>query len=72
MPAFLTDIGFDANVGAWSISIIGFCNIFGAYLSGIWSGRLLKRHVLVFIYLGRAVAITLFLLIPFSLVIDHV
>jgi predicted MFS family arabinose efflux permease len=51
MPAFLTDIGFDANVGAWSISIIGFCNIFGAYLSGIWSGRLLKRHVLVFIKL---------------------
>ena len=68
MPAFLTDIGFDANVGAWSISIIGFCNIFGAYLSDICSGRLFKRHVLVFIYLGRAVTITLFMLIPFSLV----
>lgn len=67
MPAFLTDNGFSANVGAWSISIIGLCNIFGAYLSGILSGRLLKRHVLVFIYLGRAAAITLFMLIPFSL-----
>lgn len=68
MPAFLTDNGFAANVGAWSISIIGLCNVFGAYLSGILSGRILKRHVLVFIYLSRAAAITLFLLIPFSLV----
>jgi MFS family permease len=68
MPAFLTDNGFAANVGAWSISIIGLCNIFGAYLSGILSGRILKRHVLVFIYLSRAAAITLFLLIPINLV----
>ena len=67
MPAFLSDIGFDAKVGAWSISIIGLCNIFGAYLSGILSGKVFKRHVLVFIYLSRAAAITLFLLIPFSL-----
>ena len=67
MPAFLSDNGFDAKVGAWSISIIGLCNIFGAYLSGILSGKVFKRHVLVFIYLSRAAAITLFLLIPFSL-----
>ena len=68
MPAFLTDLGFAAKVGAWSISLIGLCNVFGAYLSGILSGKLLKRHVLVFIYLSRAVAITLFLLIPYSLI----
>ena len=68
MPAFLTDIGFDARVGAWSIAIIGLCNVFGAYLSGVLSGRLLKRHVLVVIYLSRAVAIGMFMLIPFSLV----
>ena len=68
MPAFLTDNGFAANVGAWSISLIGLCNVFGAYLSGILSGRILKRHVLVFIYLSRTAAITLFMLIPFSLV----
>ena len=68
MPAFLTDLSFAAKVGAWSISLIGLCNVFGAYLSGIFSGKLLKRHVLVFIYLSRAVAITLFLLIPYSLI----
>ena len=67
MPAFLTDAGFEAKVGAWSISIIGLCNVFGAYLSGIVSGRLPMRIVLVFVYFSRAVVITLFMLIPFSL-----
>ncbi|MHC4074703.1 MAG: MFS transporter [Planctomycetota bacterium] len=68
MPAFLTDAGFEANVGAWSISIIGLCNVFGAYLSGIVSGKISMRIVLVFLYLSRAVVITLFMLIPFSLI----
>lgn len=68
MPAFITDLGFDPQVGAWSISIIGLCNVFGAYLSGVVSGRLPMRLVLVFIYAARAVVITLFLLVPFSLV----
>ena len=72
LPAFLSDNGFDARVGAWSISIIGLCNVFGAYLSGVLSGKLMKRHVLVFIYLGRAVVITLFLLIPYSLMTVYV
>ena len=68
MPAFLTDMGFKASVGAWSISIIGLCNVFGAYFSGILSGKIFKRYVLIFIYLGRSMAITLFLLFPVSLV----
>ena len=67
MPAFLSDQGFDPRVGAWSIAIIGLCNVVGAFLSGIWSGRIFKRHLLVGIYIGRAVAITLFLLLPMSL-----
>ena len=68
MPAFITDLGFDPKVGAWSISIIGLCNVFGAYLSGMISGRMSMRYLLVFIYAARTVVITLFLLIPFSLV----
>lgn len=67
MPAFLIDNGFDPKIGAWSIAVIGLCNVVGAYMSGIWSGRLPKRHVLVVIYLGRAVAISAFLLLPLSL-----
>lgn len=68
MPAFITDLGFDPKVGAWSISIIGLCNVFGAYLSGIVSSRMAMRYLLVYIYSARAVVITLFLLIPFSLI----
>ncbi len=67
MPAFLSDLGFEAKWGAWSISIIGLCNVVGAYLSGIWSGRIFKRYLLAGIYIGRAVAITLFLLLPITL-----
>ena len=67
MPAFISDAGFEPWVGAWSISIIGLCNVVGAYMSGVWSGTFPKRHVLVIIYLGRAVAISAFLLTPFSL-----
>ena len=66
MPAFLSDHGFDAQLGAWSIAVIGLCNVVGAFLSGIWSGRVLKRNLLVLIYLGRAVAITLFMLLPMT------
>ena len=68
MPAFITDLGFDPKVGAWSISIIGLCNVFGAYLSGIISGKMPMRYLLVIIYSARAVVITLFLWVPFSLV----
>ncbi len=68
MPAFLTDNGFAPKIGAWSIAIIGLCNVVGAYLSGILSGRLAKRYLLVFIYLSRALAISLFLLLPLSLI----
>jgi MFS family permease len=68
MPAFLSDAGFEPWVGASSIAIIGLCNVVGAYMSGIWSGTFPKRHILVIIYLGRAVAISAFLLIPLSLV----
>lgn len=67
MPAFLTDQGFDARLGAWSIAIIGLCNVVGAFLSGVWSGRIFKRHLLAGIYIGRAIAITLFMLLPITL-----
>lgn len=66
MPAFLSDQGFSSQLGAWSLSIIGFCNIGGAFLSGLFSGRIPKRSILVGIYTGRAIAIALFMLLPLS------
>jgi predicted MFS family arabinose efflux permease len=67
MPGYVVDMGFDARVGAWSIGIIGLCNIFGAYVSGVQSGRRPMRKMLTFIYVSRAVCFALFLLVPISL-----
>ena len=66
MPAYLVDLGFSAYLGALSISIIGFCNIFGAYYAGMASNSFSKRKLLIAIYLGRAIAITSFLSLPIS------
>lgn len=68
MPSFLGDLGFSAQIGAWSIAIIGLFNVIGSYSSGLISSRWPMRYLLSLIYLGRAVLITVFLLTPPSLV----
>lgn len=67
MPAFLTDAGFAPEVAAWSIALIGLCNVAGALLAGMLSSRIPMRWVLIGIYGGRAIAITLFMLLPMTL-----
>ena len=77
LPPYLEDMAFSAQVGtltispaqagAWSISLIGLCNVFGAYYAGVLGGRISMRKILVFIYLGRAVALAVFLMMPLSL-----
>lgn len=67
MPGYVLDLGFEARVGAWSISLIGLCNIFGAYYAGIISSHRPKHKLLMYIYLSRVVVISLFLLTPVSL-----
>lgn len=67
MPGYVVDLGFDAKVGAWSISLIGLCNVIGAFYAGVLSGKYPMRKILSLIYLGRVVAISLFLIIPVSL-----
>jgi predicted MFS family arabinose efflux permease len=67
MPGYIVDLGFDARVGAWSISLIGLFNVLGAYFSGVLSGKRPMRRILTFIYVSRAVVITLFLVTPISL-----
>ena len=68
MPGYVVDLGFSAAIGAWSISLIGLCNVFGSYFSGTLCGRLPMRKILATIYLARAVVITAFLLAPTSIV----
>lgn len=68
MPGYVVDLGFSAQVGAWSIGMIGLCNVVGAYYSGVLSGKRPKHTMLSAIYVARAIAILAFLLAPPSLV----
>ena len=68
MPGYVVDLGFSAQVGAWSISLIGLCNVIGAYYAGVLSDRFPMRKILSLIYFGRVIAITAFLLLPTTIV----
>lgn len=65
LPPYLADMGV-GHLAGWTIGIIGLFNVMGAYLSGVLGGKLPKRYILATIYIGRAIAITTFLLLPVS------
>jgi MFS family permease len=67
MPAYIVDLGFSPQTAAWSIGLIGLCNVAGAYYSGVLSGRKPMHKLLAYIYLGRAIAIIGFLITPPSI-----
>ena len=66
LPAYLGDGGLDASIGANSLALIGLFNIFGSYYFGFCADRYRKKHVLTWLYLGRAGVISLFILMPLS------
>lgn len=63
-PKYIADIGIEPIYAVWALSFIGLFNIFGSLASGALGQRLPKRYLLALIYLGRSVAVTLFLLLP--------
>jgi MFS family permease len=64
LPAFLADEGLDVSVATTVLALIGLVNIAGTYYAGLWGGRRRKPMLLSWIYLGRAVAIAAFILLP--------
>jgi MFS family permease len=64
LPPYLSDIGIPAIYGGYAVGLIGFFNIFGAFASGFMAGRLPRRIMLVWLYLGRGLVIALFVLRP--------
>ena len=66
LPPYLTDLGLSTTVAAWSLALIGLFNVIGAYSAGILGGAHPKRLLLSGIYLGRAIAFVLFLVVPAS------
>ncbi|GAB2588873.1 MFS transporter [Ramlibacter solisilvae] len=66
MPSYLRDKGLSPQVASYALALIGLFNIFGTYLAGTLGQKLAKRKILATIYLGRALAIALFLWAPLT------
>jgi predicted MFS family arabinose efflux permease len=63
-PAYISDLGLNPTVAAWSLALIGLFNIGGSFVSGFAGQRWSKKAGLSFIYTGRAIAIVALLLLP--------
>ena len=66
MPSYLKDKGLSPQVASYALALIGLFNVFGTYAAGVLGQRMQKKNILAFIYIARAVAITVFLLVPLS------
>ena len=66
LPAFLNDHAFSPMLAAFALGLIGFFNIVGTYLAGLYGGRYRKKYLLSGLYLGRALVIALFIMLPLS------
>ncbi|WP_407927759.1 MFS transporter [Hydrogenophaga crassostreae] len=66
MPSYLKDNGLSPQVASYALALIGLFNVIGTYAAGALGQRLPKRHILAFIYIARAVVISVFLIVPLS------
>jgi MFS family permease len=65
-PAYLLDIGIPAWVGGIAMLLIGGFNIIGSLAAGYIGQHYSKPWFLALIYIGRSIAVTLFLLLPIT------
>ncbi|MGF9562478.1 MFS transporter [Neorhizobium sp. JUb45] len=65
-PAYLGDIGIDAKYAVIAMALIGFFNVIGSLAAGVIGQRYSKPYFLAYIYIGRSIAVTAFLLLPQS------
>ncbi len=63
-PAYIADLGLASKWAVVAISLIGFFNIIGSLASGYIGQHYSKPILLSLIYIGRSIAITIFLLLP--------
>jgi MFS family permease len=66
MPSYLRDKGLSPQVASYALALIGLFNVFGTYAAGVLGQRMQKKNILAFIYLARAFAISIFLIVPLS------
>ena len=68
-PKYIADLGLNVDVAgfsvaAWAIGLIGLFNIFGSLASGVIGQKYSKPMMLAYLYIGRSIAVTAFLLLP--------
>jgi MFS family permease len=66
LPSYLKDQGLSPQVASTALALIGLLNILGTYGVGVLGQRWPNRFLLATIYGARAVAITIFLLLPLT------
>lgn len=66
LPAHLTDHGLDVSMGNTAMIVIGFFNVIGTYVWGLWGGRYRKKYLLAGLYFVRGLALVAFLALPVS------
>ena len=66
LPSYLIDRGLSAQVGGWTLAVIGLFNIIGSLGSGYLATFLPKRYILSFIYFARALSVLAFIMLPAS------
>jgi MFS family permease len=64
LPSYLLDRGLSAQVGGWTLAVIGLFNIIGSISSGYLGNRMPKRYILSTIYFARALSIVAFISLP--------
>lgn len=64
LPGYILSCNLSGRVGATALGLIGFFNIIGGLSAGLLGGKFSKKYLLAGIYIGRAIAIALFILGP--------
>ena len=73
LPAYLVDRGLSAQVGGWTLGVIGLFNIIGSLVVGLARGPHAQAlHPLVHLFRARAAAVLAFISFPVTATtLDH-
>jgi MFS family permease len=66
LPAYLSDSGLGIREGMTALALIGAFNVLGSYMCGWLGGLYRKKYLLSSIFLIRALAISVFVLLPIT------
>jgi predicted MFS family arabinose efflux permease len=64
LPGVVAACQLPADIGAWSLAVIGLFNIVGSFAMGWAVGRWRMKSLLSLVYAARAVAVLVFMLAP--------